>query len=158
MDYHWKHQFRELQVELTINNLSDASVLDALRRGAFVGVVRQWRLPSDGDVAPELMQEFGFAEPAIESCARPDQAHQEAGQPCGPIPARVAQVTSSKVLLIVTVIALSITMWLRDPGSPAVTRVPPLRPTSWRSRGSWSTWTHWLMPRPRRGECVARAQ
>lgn len=58
IDLHWKKQARDLFVELSIDAESDHAVLDALRQGRFVGVSRRWRLPSDGQLTPELLADF----------------------------------------------------------------------------------------------------
>ena len=59
LDYHWKQQFRGMLVDVTLEGPDEQAVLDALRRGRFTAIVGEWRLPSDGNIPPELLEEFG---------------------------------------------------------------------------------------------------
>lgn len=54
-DLHWQKQYRGLFVHLDIEAGSGASVLDALRRGAFRGQKDNMWLPSDGAIPAALM-------------------------------------------------------------------------------------------------------
>ena len=57
-DLHWRTQHRRLFVQLDTGLVSAASVLDALRRGAFRGYKDGLWLPSDGVIPDTLMHEM----------------------------------------------------------------------------------------------------
>lgn len=59
LDYHWRQQFRGLQVEVTVEGPDEEAVLDALRRGRFTAIVGEWRIPSSGVVPADQLEEFG---------------------------------------------------------------------------------------------------
>ena len=58
VDFHWKHQYRGLLNEVTLNGDGDRAVLEALRAGHFVGIHGALRLPSDGVLSAELLADF----------------------------------------------------------------------------------------------------
>jgi len=60
-DLHWRRQYRGLFVEIAGDTTERDAVLDALRRGDYVGVKDDLRLPSSGDVLPEVMARFAEA-------------------------------------------------------------------------------------------------
>lgn len=60
-DLHWRTQFGGLFVELEGEAADRAALLEALRRGAFVGVKGSLRLPSDALLAPDLLASFDRA-------------------------------------------------------------------------------------------------
>lgn len=58
VDFHWKHQFRGLLNEITLSDDSHHAVIDALRAGRFEGVHGPLRLPSDGVLPAEVLEDF----------------------------------------------------------------------------------------------------
>jgi len=60
-DLHWKAQYRGLFTEVECETADRASVLGALRSGAYAGVKDRLRLPSSGEVAPDLLARFARA-------------------------------------------------------------------------------------------------
>jgi hypothetical protein len=57
-DLHWKKQFRGLFTELQCDSLDRGEILSALACGKYSGVKADLRLPSSGDLAPELAAQF----------------------------------------------------------------------------------------------------
>ncbi|MFZ0418143.1 MAG: PHP domain-containing protein [Candidatus Sulfotelmatobacter sp.] len=57
-DLHWRKQFRGLFTQLECNTSTRDSVLAALSAGAFSGVKDDLRLPSSGEISPELAARF----------------------------------------------------------------------------------------------------
>src|SRR5258708_1069727 len=57
-DLHWRKQFRGLFTQLECNSLAREAVLGALVAGAFSGVKDDFRLPSSGELSPELAARF----------------------------------------------------------------------------------------------------
>jgi len=58
VDFHWKHQFRGLLNEITLESADERAILDALRAGHFAGTHGGLRLPSDGVLPAELLADF----------------------------------------------------------------------------------------------------
>jgi len=61
IDLHWRKQFRSLHtlIDDSVPDCDRESVLDALRRGSFVGAAGDVRLASDGRVTPSQLERFG---------------------------------------------------------------------------------------------------
>jgi PHP domain len=57
-DLHWKQQFRGLFTELECDSLNRAEILAALATGRYCGVKGELRLPSTGELDPELVARF----------------------------------------------------------------------------------------------------
>lgn len=57
-DLHWRRQYRGLLTLLHDGQYDRDAVLSALRRGAYVGVKDDLRLPSDGVLEPALLARF----------------------------------------------------------------------------------------------------
>jgi len=57
-DMHWKKQFRGLFTELQCDSLDRSEILNTLAAGKYSGIKADLRLPSTGDLAPELAAQF----------------------------------------------------------------------------------------------------
>ena len=57
-DLHWKNQFRGLFSELQCDSLNRSEILDALASGKYSGMKGDLRLPSSGELEPELAAQF----------------------------------------------------------------------------------------------------
>jgi hypothetical protein len=57
-DLHWKKQFRGLFTELRCDSINRAEILNALATGRYAGVKADLRLPSTGELSPELAAQF----------------------------------------------------------------------------------------------------
>ena len=66
-DLHWKRQFRGLFTELECDSLDRGAILRALAAGSYSGVTADLRLPSTGDIAPELSERFAARHARSES-------------------------------------------------------------------------------------------
>jgi len=69
-DLHWRHQYRGLFTMVECETADAASVVRALSRGAYVGVKEDLRLPSNGDVGPDLLARFARAHGRSQSLRR----------------------------------------------------------------------------------------
>lgn len=58
-DLHWKRQYRGMFVELDCALPKPAAILRALQSGSYFGQKDNYRLPSSGIIADELLAEFG---------------------------------------------------------------------------------------------------
>ena len=57
-DLHWKKQFRGLFTELQCDSVNRSGILNALAIGKYSGVKADLRLPSTGEISPELAAQF----------------------------------------------------------------------------------------------------
>jgi hypothetical protein len=57
-DLHWRKQFRGLFTQLECDSRTREAVLGALSAGAYFGLKDDLRLPSSGELSPELMARF----------------------------------------------------------------------------------------------------
>jgi hypothetical protein len=57
-DLHWKKQFRGLFNEIECPSLDRGEILQALSAGKYSGVKEALRLPSTGELSPELAEQF----------------------------------------------------------------------------------------------------
>jgi hypothetical protein len=60
-DLHWRKQYRGLFTMVGGETADRASVVRALASGDYVGVKEDLRLPSDGDIGPDLLARFARA-------------------------------------------------------------------------------------------------
>jgi hypothetical protein len=60
-DLHWRNQYRGLFTIVECETADRASIVRALGRGDYVGVKEDLRLPSNGEVAPDLLARFARA-------------------------------------------------------------------------------------------------
>lgn len=59
VDFHWKKQFRELYTIFEIQDLNRDSVLEGFSKGHFSALKGNLVLPSSGEVAADVLKEFG---------------------------------------------------------------------------------------------------
>jgi hypothetical protein len=57
-DLHWKKQFRGLFTHLEMDSLDRGAILNALAAGNYSGVKGELRLPSSGQISPQLAVQF----------------------------------------------------------------------------------------------------
>jgi len=57
-DLHWKNQFRGLFTELQCDSVDRSAILSTLAAGEYSGVKADLRLPSSGELSPELAAQF----------------------------------------------------------------------------------------------------
>lgn len=57
-DLHWRHQHRDLLTDVDTQSLDSVMLLQSLRRGTFVGMHGQLRLPATGEISSELLDRF----------------------------------------------------------------------------------------------------
>lgn len=58
VDFHWKSQFRQLYTKVECSELRRAEILQALACGSYIGTKGSLELPSSGQIAPELHEQF----------------------------------------------------------------------------------------------------